>query len=252
MPNINLIPAVLFEAMQPYHFQYDNLPLQAILDRLGVVNSAVDNDSQQIRESVGTQGTLANRLTQSINDDGSLKTDAVDATLHSIEEHTDGATYVRMTDIERDKLVLISENATALAMQFDTGSTIVLFEDEVVEFLDSATVTWTVTAPNKVKANMAWPEDAAHLHFYGMTPVAVGGYQNYKTTSISTPFMEDTLRVFINGIAIFSDDDIYVPDSTHTTWTLTSFTPNYTAGTFALSRAIDASDIIRIDFDTDF
>jgi len=82
-----------------------------------------------------------------------------------------------------------------------------------------------------------------------LVPVTTN-YIDYKTTSLSTAFIADTLRIFINGVRIYSDDDVYVPDATVSAWNLTRFTPNETAGTFVLSRTITSSDVIRIDFDT--
>src|SRR5476649_580731 len=101
MPDIDLIPEVLHQSLDPYHWYYDNLPLQNILDRISLVNYAVDNAEDILRKSVGTQGTLANRLAQSINDDGTLKTAAIDDALHNIESHSDNGTYVRMLLAER-------------------------------------------------------------------------------------------------------------------------------------------------------
>lgn len=254
MPNIDLIPEVLYEAMQPYHYYYDNLPLRNILDRQQLINFAVDNNSKLLREAIGTQGTLANRLAQSIEDDGSLKTVAVDAALHSIAEHTDTDAFVRMTKNERDKLGLVSAGATALQMLFETTAGDVSFSDEQVIFADSNTIVWEAEAPNVVRARTAFPTTAVHRHVYEATPVRAGtgtDYHNWKVTSINTVFVEGSLRVYINGARIFSDVDVSVPDATYTTWTAIHFTPNHTNGTFELSRDITSSDKIKIDFDLD-
>ena len=78
-------------------------------------------------------------------------------------------------------------------------------------------------------------------------------YTNYKTTTVATPFVDGSLRIFINGIRLpESSPGVFVPPSTgpSDTWTLTYFSSDSTAGTFALNRAITSDDIIRIDFDT--
>jgi hypothetical protein len=257
MPNINLLPEVLYQAMQPYHVDYDNLPLRTILAREEIINDAVDVNSQMMREAIGTAGTLSNRLRIALYDDGSLKASAINTALHNIAYHTDGSDgvtdYVRMLQDERNKLTLIADEATALSLKFITPSATVSFIDEIVEFEPSDTITWEADAPaggpNTVKAHMAFPTTAVHQHYYGLTPVTTN-YINYRTTSLSTPFIADSLRVYINGVRIFSDDTVYVPDALVTTWILTSFTPSPTLGTFVLSRALVASDVIRIDFDT--
>lgn len=266
MPRIELIPEVLYQAMDPYHHSFDNLPLRNILTRQDLVNSAVDNNSEILRDSVGTAGTLSNRLNQSIEEDGSLKTVAVDDTLHNIALHTDGSVeisgvpvdFVRMQQSERDKLSLITDEATAFKLQVETISTTVLFDNDTVRVVDSDTVTWEVSSPNEVKANFSFPVAAAHQHFYDRTPIDANlvtpDYTNYKVTSVSTPFIAGSLRVSINGTKLSETGSVYVPDSTGPdgTWTLTTFTGNATGGTFALNRAITASDVIRVDFDTTY
>jgi hypothetical protein len=262
MPRIELIPEVFHAPQDLYHFHYDNLPLENILERQKIINSAVDNNSETLRESTGTQGSLSNRLAQSINDDGSLRTTAVDSTLHNIGAHTDGVfedvDYVRMMLEERDKLALISDEATALKIQFNTASVTALFEDTTVEVTDSDTVTWEIIAPNMVRAHMAFPQEAAHGHNYDFIPVSQNiitpDYKNYKTTSISTPFIEGSLRVYINGIKLSETSTVYVIPASgpNGTWKLIKFTPNASAGMFALSASITSSDIIRIDFDIEF
>ena len=249
MPNINLIPEVLYQAMMPYHVDYDNLPLRTILEREEIINDAVDINSQMMREAIGTQGTLSNRLRKSLNDDGTLKSSAIDSALHSVEDHTDNTTYVRMLGTERDKLALIADEASALSLKIRTVSTDILFVDEIVEIEPTDTITWEVVAPNKLKAHMAFPSAAVHRHYYNLTPVSTD-YKNYKTTSLSTVFTADSLVVFINGVRIYSNDSVYVPDSLVHTWALTYFTPSPTAGTFVLNRTITSDDVIRIDFDT--
>lgn len=259
MPNINLIPETYYQAMMPYHVDYDNLPLRNIIAREEIINDAVDINSRMIRDSIGTAGSLANRLRVSLEDDGTLKTTGINAALHNIAYHTDGsdgiADYVRMLQDERDKLALVSDEATALQLEVHTPSTTISFVDSIVEVQPTDTITWEVTAPNKLKAHMAFPTTAVHRHYYGLTPVSntpAPDYTHYRTTSLSTIYIADTLRVYINGVRIYSDDEVYVPDSTMTNWTLTSFTDDNTTGTFFLNRAITVNDVIRIDFDTLF
>lgn len=266
MPQIELIPEVLHQPLDPYHHQFDNLPLRNILTRQDLINYAVDINSNILRDSIGSAGTLANRLAQSIADSGALISAAIDEAEHNIAYHTDGVrtisgsdiSFVRMLEDERDKLTLISDEATALKVQVVTPSTTQLFTDETLEFVESSTITWSLTAPNQIKANTTFPADAVHNHFYDLTPVrqnpSGSDYTNWKTTSVPTVFIEDTLRVYINGIRISASDSVYVPgpDGPDDTWTLTTYTPNHSAGTFALNRDIDSDDVIRIDFNTNF
>jgi hypothetical protein len=250
MPDIELIPVPLYDPLDVYHHVTDNRPLRGLIDRQEVMNSSLDDNSEILREAAGTQGTLANRLSQSLEEDGSLKLTAIDAALHSIEAHEDTVDFVRMTAAERAKLTLVSDDATALKLLVDTTT----FDNETVELINSDTVTWTVQAPNQIKADLTFPASAAHAHFYDRTPVQVDvdDFANWKTTSVATPFVEGTLRVYINGIRVSETGSVYVPNFANppATWALTTFTPDPEAGTFELNREIAASDIIRIDFDT--
>jgi Holliday junction resolvasome RuvABC DNA-binding subunit len=133
---------------------YDNLPLRNIYIRQELINDAVNINSDILRQAVGTQGTVSNRLAQSINDDGTLKASAIDGAKHNIAQHKDGQAtvssaelaaltalgysvsnpvpFVRMTLAERDKLSLMASEATAFKLQLDTPSNVVLFDDTLV------------------------------------------------------------------------------------------------------------------------
>ena len=157
MPDISLIPEVKYEPLQPYHWSYDNLPLNNILQRINLINITVDRHTDILHGSLGTAGTLSNRLNQSLEQDGSLRTVAVDESLHNIGMHTDGVVtltpsqiiaidpldvyslpsvvpFVRMLGAERDKLLLVSDEATSLRLQIysEAISTTFLFDDQIV------------------------------------------------------------------------------------------------------------------------
>lgn len=256
MPNIDNIQPVLYTGSMPYHVDYDNLPLTRILARQNLLNLSVEQYTAILKDSVGSAGSLSNRLAQSINDDGSLKVNAINESLHNIGYHSDGnydgIDYVRMKLEEREKLELIDDEANSLKIKVGEDT----LDNGTLEILDTDTISWTYEAPNKISAEFAFPTSAAHEHHYGLTPVhsniSTPNYINYKTTSVSTPFIEDSLKVFINGIRIFEDVSTYVytySSGPSGSWTSTNFTANHLSGTFYLNRAISASDIIKIDFD---
>ena len=146
MPRIELIPEVLYQPQDPYHWEVDNLPLKNILRRQNLINLSVDNILEQIRDAIGTQGSLSNRLNQSIEEDGTLKTTAINNAMHSIEDHEDTEDYVRMTKVQSDKLDLISDEANNLSFQINTdGSSSILFDAGVVEIQSSNSVVPIVT-----------------------------------------------------------------------------------------------------------
>jgi hypothetical protein len=260
MPRIELIPEVYHAPNDPYHWEYDNLPLKNIIERQNIINLSLDNVLEEMRAAIGTQGSMSNRIAQSINDDGSLKTTAIDDALHSVEEHTDSDDYVRMTVPQSAKLDLITDEATDLVIHVDPsgdGSNLVQFNSGTVSIQSSSSVTPVIESPNILKFDLAFPVAAAHRHFYGQTPVSVNlvtpDYINYKVDSASTAYVDESLGVYINGVRIFEDDDVYVPGPlVDDPWTLMSFTSDYANGLFELSTAISEDDIIKIDFERSF
>src|SRR5262252_927560 len=205
MPELDLIPVPLYNALQPYHVNFDNLPLQALITRIGVVNDAVDIVSRDIQNSVGSQPTLWQRLGMSLNDDGTLKASAVDNAQHNIGYHADGTgpdsiAYVRMQLSERDKLALMADEATNMTLEVQTISNIVMFGQGPVKLEPSPGVTWVVTPPNKVAAQLSFPLDVAHRHYYDIKPVT-SDYKNF-TTGSPLPYIAGSLRVFINDVRL--------------------------------------------------
>ena len=255
MPRIELIDPVFFAPNDPIHWEIDNLPLKNIITRQELINFALDNALEQMRDAIGTQGSFANRLNQSINADGSLKATAIDDALHSVEEHLDTDDFVRMSKPQSDKLDLVASEATDLVLHVSAdGSNFVQFESGIVKFVPSDTVTPSIDAPNTIKFNMTFPASAAHRHFYGLTPVHVApvdpDFINYKVNSTSSPYIDETLRVHVNGVRVFEDDDVYVPGPlVDDPWTLLSFTSDSINGTFLLSAAVSEDDIVKVDFD---
>lgn len=258
MPRIELIPEVYYQPNDPYHWEIDNLPLKNIVRRQNLINLALDNVIEQMTNAIGTQGSLSNRLNQSIDEDGNLKSDAIDQALHSIEEHQDSVDYVRMSKAQSDKLDLVADEATNFGLLVNAdGSNQVAFDAGYVRIEPSATVTPVIESPNILKFNLGFPISAAHQHFYGLIPVAANlitpDYINYKVNSVATPYIEGSLRVYINGVRIFEDAEVYVPGALITDpWTLLSYTPDYQNGLFVLSAAISDEDVIRVDFDISF
>jgi hypothetical protein len=68
MPRIELIPEVLYNALNPYHVYYDNLPIKNIIARQDMMNSSIDKNTKQILDAVGSAGTLDNRLSASLEE----------------------------------------------------------------------------------------------------------------------------------------------------------------------------------------
>jgi hypothetical protein len=261
MPNINSIPEVLYEPNQPYHYLYDNLPLRNILTRIGLVNIQVDANADIVRGAAGTAGTIDARLNASLEGDGSLKPAAVDGAIHGIGHHADGdgpdgVAYVRMTADERAKLGLVQSEANRLVVEVEdsyptVGDTVTLSEG-TVRLRGSSSIFLDFEAPDVVRFHSAFPPDTAHRHHYGLVPVHSSDYTNFSVTTLGTPYMEGTLRVYVNGVRLYSDP-VPVPNSDASAFVPTSVaSENAMEGTFSLNRALSEDDVVRVDFNESF
>lgn len=254
MPRIELIDVPLWQSNDPYHWEYDNLPLKNLMRRQNLINLSLDRVISQLRDAVGTQNTVANRLNQSISPDGSLKAAAVDETMHDIGSHTDSEEYVRMTKDQSDKLNRVADEASDVVVDIVIDDTTIPFHEGNLTLTPSSTITFSFETPNVLKFNMAFPAEAAHRHYYGSTPVSQDIVNpDYKTFWVNpghTAFVSGSLKVYVNGVRLSSVYSIYVPGALVTDpWTLLSFTPTPATGAFALSDAISEDDVIEIDYD---
>lgn len=249
MPNIDLITVPKYQSYQPYHYEYDNLPLESLMQIVSLINGAVDNITNVVSQAAGSAGDLNNRLNQSLKQNGDLKASAVDLAMHSIEGHIDTDDYVRMTSAERAKLNSVTNNAVNInikvaSLEFPSEST-------TLEISDSDSISWRWN-DNKIYADTTFPTTAVHQHNYNLVPITIN-YQNYQVTSLSTPYIEGSLRVYINGTRLNPAQEIYVPGLTpNDAWTLISYTEDASNGLFVLSTTITSSDFISIDFDVAF
>lgn len=279
MPDLSKLPVPKYDPLHPYHWEYDNIPIENLALRDELINGELEQHAKILRDSSGNQGTLDNRLNQSINEDGSLKSSAVDESAHNIAEHSDGSKtvdtseleyynetlnytdvvnpvpFVRMLEAERDKLSRIADEATKITFEVETPSNVLIIEEGPIALGASAGIQWDITAPVPPSTAVTLtpvltiPIDFAHRHYYDLEPITTD-YINFKVTSVNTPYIEGSLRVYINGVKITTDNQVYVPGNLITDdWSLQSFIPDHAAGTFELYTAITSDDIIRIDFD---
>lgn len=275
MPDLGALPVPRYQSDQPYHYEYDNVPLKTLEDRDNLINAAVDRHEVIFENCAGTQGTLSSRLNQFVDADGNLIPAAVDESLHSIAEHTDASktvlsgeltayqllgfpsltnpvSFVRMLEVERLKLANSSDNATNLVIDVDVfpasiiptvipsvtpSFTTVTFGDvggsmPTLRLTESDSILWTYESPNKVRAELKLSTAFAHRHFYNLTPILISG-TTYKVTTVSTPYIADSLRVFVNGLRLTTSD----------------YTEQPSLGRFTLTSPLLIGDIMRIDFD---
>jgi hypothetical protein len=176
--------------------------------------------------------------------------------MHNIAMHEDGTdsdgnSYVRMTGEERSKLDNISINANRLVFEVEDAipslGNVVTIDEGPVRFVNSSTVFFDFTSPNFIKAHSVYPPDVAHRHHYDFRPAyaddpSMPSFKLFKTTSLNTPYMEGSLRVYVNGLRLTTDTSTfnYIMHQ------------NHLDGTFELNRALSIDDVIRIDFDENF
>lgn len=260
MPNIEAIPdeMCLYNALDPYHVNFDNKPLQNIIARQKMINSAVDLNTDILSSAKGSTGSLTDRLDASLQDSGHLIPSAIDLALHSIEEHTDSADYVRMTDLERDKLGLIADGATNISLSFETAgasSTPVDINDGTIILADSVSTSWRWTA-GKIYLDMNFPMESAHTHFHDIEPANPSGdfmtyYLPYVWDDGTSSSSGSSLRVYVNGVRV-SQDLGYVPVASSTS--ITSWASNKIDSEdadnkkFVLLNPLTLYDLIIVDF----
>jgi hypothetical protein len=290
MPDLTKLPVPQHQANQPYHWSYDNLPLKTLADRDEVINNAVNKHSQILNDAAGTQGNLANRLDQSIDENGNLKSSAVNESMHNIAEHTDGTKtvepseltyynstlgysevvnpvpFVRMLGSERDKLSSIPADATSVSIEFCTDdscspSNVILFDQGRIQFQPSPFITWEVgVGPNTVKPVLNTSLEYAHRHYYDIEPELIDEATNeYDANGSGIPYIEGSLRVYLNGIRLSSEYEIFYPKNpSDTSWASSTsmvkqgrnmYTPDHSNGKFTLLNSITENDVIRVDFD---
>jgi hypothetical protein len=253
MPHLNNIPEVLYDANQPYHYHYDNLPLRNILQRIDLVNIQVDTNTDILRGSGGSAGSLSERLEVSLEESGRLKKSAVDFCEHSIGAHADTNEFVRMTIEERARLASMDNSANKLYLDV-AGS---VFSSGTLVFEDSDTAYFDSPSSNRIRVNVDFPLDTAHRHYYEVDPFldigSSSSSMNYKTTITGKPFAEGSLRVYVNGVRLSSSSMMPVAVWDGSSWRNTYVaSQNPVAGTFSLNRVLGGTEFIFIDFDESF
>lgn len=279
MVDLSKLPVPEYSPLNPYHWSYDNIPIKQLELRDIHINNELENVSSVIRSGSGTQGNIANRINQSIDENGDLRPTSIDQALHNIAEHSDGSktedsgtlnfinttlgfpsvinpvSYVRMLDAERAKLNLIAEEATNIDFSVVTPSSTITITEGTISVEPSDNIYWELTGP--VAPNMPYVLKPVlgigttyfHNHYYDVEPITLD-YINYTVNALSTPYIDGSLRVYINGVKLNDSALVYAPTSDPTDpWIQNKFTPDYLNGAFALDVAITSSDIIRIDFD---
>ena len=268
MPNLD--PVRKYQPLDPYHHVADNQPIIDLEQNAARINDLVETHHAILTSAIGTQGSVAVRLNQSINPDGTLKAAAVDQAGHGISYHTDGGGFVRMTDLERSKLAGVASASTDLKVRVVASATSVLYDTGVVALKGSNSVVWR-NESDGVYADVTFPLTARHRHYYDVKPTPVNSvspdYQTYHTTSVATAYAAGSLRVHVNGVRISHADpdpappaDVKFPrhSGSVTTWVSLNFSEDpahvtagvVTTGTFTLSAPVLATDRLTIDFDT--
>jgi hypothetical protein len=271
MPNLDLVLVPLYQPLDPYNHQIDNIPIQGLIDRVLLVNAQVDVDATILTDAQGTTGSLANRIAKSLNPDGSLKTAAVDDTEHNIAHHTDGVvvvndvaiSYVRMLNDERAKLSVISSGANKLLIRVNLNSAVpstlpsqisvigiseVEFIDGELALKESDSIYWSIDTTGAIKANTNFPATVRHQHHYDIIPVhgnlLTPDYKNYVVTSTGTAYRADSLRVYINGIRLTKSSNIVAGGAPRGNYVPVSFGTDPTWLTYAYSEDTDTDGIV--------
>jgi hypothetical protein len=153
---------------------------------------------------------------------------------------------------ERAKLSFIEDEANNFSIQVNLPSNIALFDSGILNLNDSSTVTWDVSDMN-LTANLAFPLESVHRHYYNITPdhenIITPDYKNYI---IPFTIIEDSARIYVNGIKLNPDQSVWIPLYSASwnpaeDWLLISY--SITGTSLVLSNNLSVYDKISIDFD---
>jgi hypothetical protein len=240
MPQLTNVP--LYQPLQPYYFDVDNMPIQALITNDTIINTQVDINTSAVSNAAGSAGSLAVRLATSMDSMGNLTQAAVDATYHHLASHSDvngnhlvpptDDYFVMMLDSERSLLSTICSGATAFQLTVTPGSgttpsgtnvnSTVTFPSELgsavnVQLVPSSSITWLITqsGPNYYLSAESSYAGLIIQHIYGEIP-HTSDYENY--TVLSGNYISGSLRVYVNGTRLpMGPATVYVPSSTLST-----------------------------------
>lgn len=282
MPNLDNLGVPRYQSGHPYHYTYDNAPLEVLEQRDVLINDQVDAQGLILEESAGTQGTLANRLNQFVDDDGNLLVAAMDEAEHGIAAHTDGDGFVRMTDAERAKLETVASGATDITFSIETDTETIIIDSGQISLVGSTDIRWVVTTGPVVTAEVInYPR--AHIHFYEIIPdldpiddtlytIPFDGLLDEADPldGTLTQFRDGSLAVYVNGVRLNQTTPIYYPSTQPVTltptdddysipaetiivkdWKLNKFTVGVGLDSFTLDTALSEGDVIFVDFECD-
>lgn len=191
-----LIPVRYFEQDDLYNYVVDNRPLSDLKTNLDLVNAAADSLVVEFADAKGSAPDLATKL-QYLGDDGALSADGLP--VHSIEDHTDSATYVRMELAEREKLALVSDRANRFSLHVNQPSPDPLSGDVVIQGGRSILITTVPTVSEKrlVRIDTAFPPDKIHEHRYSVKITRIDKDVAYVPNGET--YVPGTLVVTLNG-----------------------------------------------------
>lgn len=255
----HLIDVPLYQPMQPYYYDIDNIPILQLANNEAIINQQTDYHSNLLNAAQGTAANLGARLNKCMDGQGNLLQAAVNEANHNIADHAEatplvGDSYVVMKNSERQQLASISpDGATNLKLSVTTNVGVTDYTNEHVTLEPSSSITWT-TSGNQIAAQLVYA-GTFHQHIYEEHPNTT----NRTLWTVQAGVFDDqTLRVYINGVRIFVGTPTPVPSYNLTSGVPTSWrtinivddgTYHPAVGTFSTSQTLTVNDVIRVDYD---
>lgn len=122
MADLNSIPVRWYQDnVDRYTADVDNRPLEDLNGRVNLVNTDLETTKTEVREARGSQSSVGNRLDVSLNDDGTLKSEALTGIPAIAVDEQESVPPVDddrvwMTRGEQTKLSLITEQANRILL----------------------------------------------------------------------------------------------------------------------------------------
>ena len=260
MPQINKIDVPRHRPQDPYHHTYDNIPADALSRRINLVNNSVDANTSSIVSASGTTGSLNNRISKSLHNNGELKKEAVENTAHSVGSHADDvwddpadyqiwqasrkAPFVRMTKDESEKLAKIQNEANRLIVLLDTSKDQTqTINSGSLHLGKSGDIEWIVESDGKVNAILRQDVIRRITHH---VPSLNASKDAFSVDGIVPVDLFAHVKVFVNGTQLFPESPIPIP-TTEQTSGVRLLTYDRNNGYFTLSNALLSTDVVWIN-----
>lgn len=186
-----------------YNYQRANEPLEDLYRMIRLVNGDLEAFASDFQASKGSKDTLADRLTVSLNQDGTIKPGAIPSLpIANVQEQNtspyNGNDKIHFTKAERAKLNLIGDRANRFSMRIDNSDPL---EGEVVVRVGDmlrASVIRDTSGESILRLDTSFSADALHEHRYAIKVLSYSNGIAFLPDDEDQP-IPGTIILYVNG-----------------------------------------------------